>query len=156
MDKQHLHHFAQLFRELKKSTERELEEALDLGETNRGDEADRWSMEQNNSLNLKLIARTRHFKNKIELSLKRIEEGTFGECQDCGAEISLARLMARPTAELCIRCKEEQEGSEKHIPYDRRSHTHGQALVSGSDNVLSFQGGDDRSKAQAFERQQLL
>jgi DnaK suppressor protein len=144
MEKQHLNHFHQLFTDLAVEADRELKEALELEETHRGDEADRWQNEQNNSMRLKLIARTRLFKQKIDNSLKRINEGSFGECLDCGTQIGLSRLMARPTAELCIHCKEEQEEGERHIRYEKRSHTLGKSIVG--DNVLSFQNGDELTR----------
>ena len=45
--------------------------------------------------------------------LKKIDEGTFGICEECGEEISVKRLEARPETTLCIRCKEDQERMEK-------------------------------------------
>ena len=50
---------------------------------------------------------------KIKEALERIENGTFGVCEECGEEISLRRLRARPMATLCIHCKNEQEALEK-------------------------------------------
>lgn len=50
---------------------------------------------------------------KIKEALERIEDGTFGICEECGEEISLKRLRARPMATLCIDCKHEQEDLEK-------------------------------------------
>ena len=43
----------------------------------------------------------------------RLEDGTFGICQECGGEISEKRLKARPIAILCIKCKEKQETEKK-------------------------------------------
>ena len=42
----------------------------------------------------------------------RLEDGTFGICEECNREISEKRLMARPTATLCIECKEKEEARE--------------------------------------------
>ena len=50
---------------------------------------------------------------KIKEALESIENGTFGVCEECGEEISLKRLRARPMATLCIHCKHEQEALEK-------------------------------------------
>ena len=50
---------------------------------------------------------------KIEKALKKIDEGTFGVCEECGEEIQVKRLEARPETTLCIRCKEDQERMEK-------------------------------------------
>jgi DnaK suppressor protein len=51
--------------------------------------------------------------DKIQKALARLEEGSFGECEECGDKISAKRLEARPETTLCIRCKEEQERVEK-------------------------------------------
>jgi DnaK suppressor protein len=45
----------------------------------------------------------------IETSLERIEEGTYGQCDDCGAKIPKTRLHAIPYATLCVHCAEKQE-----------------------------------------------
>tara|TARA_B100000609_G_scaffold199641_1_gene205351 strand:+ start:10020 stop:10487 length:468 start_codon:yes stop_codon:yes gene_type:complete len=68
---------------------------------------------------LRLRDREKYLIAKIEKTLKRMDEGSYGECHDCGAEIGFARLKARPVAELCIDCKEEQERAEKQVQ-DRR------------------------------------
>ncbi len=47
---------------------------------------------------------------QIEASLERIEEGSYGQCEECGAKIPKARLNAIPYATLCVRCAEHQEG----------------------------------------------
>ncbi len=52
------------------------------------------------------------YLKKINQALDRIERDEFGKCQDCDSDISFERLMARPTAELCIKCKEEAEINE--------------------------------------------
>ena len=46
---------------------------------------------------------------QIETSLERIEEGTYGQCEECGAKIPKTRLKAIPYATLCVRCAEQQE-----------------------------------------------
>ncbi len=62
---------------------------------------------------LRLRDRESKLMVKIKEALERIEDGTFGECEECGEEISLKRLRARPMATLCIHCKHEQEALEK-------------------------------------------
>jgi DnaK suppressor protein len=47
---------------------------------------------------------------QIEASLERIEEGSYGQCEECGAKIPKTRLNAIPYATLCVRCAEHQEG----------------------------------------------
>jgi DnaK suppressor protein len=50
---------------------------------------------------------------KIDAALVKIESGEYGECVMCGEQIGVARLRARPVAELCIDCKSEQEKLER-------------------------------------------
>jgi len=47
---------------------------------------------------------------KIAAALQRIDDGSFGECLDCGEEIAEGRLSADPTVTLCIRCAQQKEG----------------------------------------------
>jgi DnaK suppressor protein len=93
------------------------------------DETEEASRHNECQLALKLTGREQFFKKKIWRALKKIDDGTFGQCEECGTEIGLNRLWARPTAELCIVCKEEQEGVEQHMIYDKRSHSNGKALA---------------------------
>lgn len=67
----------------------------------------------NLNLNVEIRERERHLVGKIDEALSRIEDGSFGTCDECGEAILMARLQARPMTTLCIRCKEEQEELEK-------------------------------------------
>jgi DnaK suppressor protein len=49
----------------------------------------------------------------IEAALRRIQEGSYGECRECGTDISPARLKALPTAELCVDCAAAAERSAR-------------------------------------------
>ncbi len=51
--------------------------------------------------------------DKINKALVKIDDGTFGVCEECGEEISVKRLEARPETTLCIKCKEDQEREER-------------------------------------------
>lgn len=62
---------------------------------------------------LRLRDRESKLMVKIKEALAKIENGTFGICEECGEKISLKRLRARPMATLCIDCKHEQETLEK-------------------------------------------
>ena len=48
---------------------------------------------------------------KVERALQRIEVGDYGECQECGEAIVLARLQVQPFAEMCINCQQARESS---------------------------------------------
>ncbi|MBC7690360.1 MAG: TraR/DksA C4-type zinc finger protein [Methylotenera sp.] len=78
----------------------------------RYDEIDQASTDMEQAMRMRLCNREVIFVKKIDEALKRIEEGTFGECEECGEDIELRRLEARPTATLCVSCKEEEERRE--------------------------------------------
>ena len=77
------------------------------------DALDQASRESNLAFELRLRDREQKLLKKIDKALKKIEEGTYGICEICGAEIDEKRLMARPEATLCIDCKRAQEKLEK-------------------------------------------
>jgi DnaK suppressor protein len=52
---------------------------------------------------------------KLDLALKKIEDGNFGVCEICDEPIGRKRLEARPETSLCIRCKEDQEREERTL-----------------------------------------
>ncbi len=93
--------------DLSQSAEEDLESNLS------GDSADIASLEMNQASNYKIGKRESFLLKKIEKALNKIEEKTFGDCESCGEEITVARLEARPVAELCIDCKTEQESLER-------------------------------------------
>lgn len=66
---------------------------------------------------MKLRIRTRESRliKKIRQALDRLETGTFGICEDCGEDISLKRLEARPVTTKCIDCKEAEELRERMV-----------------------------------------
>jgi DnaK suppressor protein len=73
------------------------------------DEADWAAVEISEDLNLKRLSAQRQLLNDVEESLRKVNEGTYGVCEDCGEEISEKRLRVIPTATLCIDCKEQRE-----------------------------------------------
>jgi DnaK suppressor protein len=79
------------------------------------DEMDLASSEYLQSFTFRLRGRERHFLSKIGRALTKIEAGEFGLCEECGEEISLKRLEARPETPLCIKCKEDQERAERSL-----------------------------------------
>lgn len=80
---------------------------------------DRASQEEEFSLALRSRDRERKLVKKINAALERIATEEFGYCENCGVEIGIPRLEARPTAELCIDCKELQEKKEVRITEKR-------------------------------------
>lgn len=76
---------------------------------------DRATQEEEFSLELRTRDRERKLLRKIDKALERIARKDFGWCEKCGEEIGLRRLEARPTAELCIDCKEIAERRERNF-----------------------------------------
>ena len=77
------------------------------------DIADRASLETDRALELRTRDRERKLISKIDDALKRIEDGTYGYCEDTAEPISLRRLEARPIATLSIEAQERHERMER-------------------------------------------
>ena len=99
--------------EIVKKAKQTLEEDMTLDSNDLPDEMDLASSEYLQSFTFRLRGREKVFLDKIEKALRKIEDGSFGICEECGEEISIKRLEARPETTLCIRCKEDQERVEK-------------------------------------------
>ena len=80
---------------------------------NEPDVNDRASSETDRSLELRTRDRERKLIFKINEALERIEEGTYGFCEETGVPIGIARLEARPIATLCLEAQELHERMEK-------------------------------------------
>ena len=68
------------------------------------------------STDLRLRDREKKLLNKIREAVRRLDDGTLDECEDCGDPIGFKRLMARPVTTLCIECKESREEEERMQP----------------------------------------
>jgi len=77
------------------------------------DPSDRASMESNRDFILRIRDRERKLIFKIQEALRRLDEGEYGVCEECGEKIGIERLKARPVTTLCIECKSNQEIEEK-------------------------------------------
>ncbi|MBF0224795.1 MAG: RNA polymerase-binding protein DksA [Desulfobacterales bacterium] len=93
------------------------ETVLDLSDTkdNYPDPTDRATIESDRNFLLRLRDREHKLMKKIKEALDRIDGGTFGICESCGDDISVARLKARPVATQCIECKTKEEALEKAL-----------------------------------------
>jgi DnaK suppressor protein len=118
MNPKQLDHFRQILNGIKA----ELGEDIDRTVHTMQDEAtvfadpnDRATQESDMSLELRNRDRERKLINRINKMLTMIDEGEYGFCDNCGIEIGLSRLEARPTATLCIDCKTLDEIREKQI-----------------------------------------
>ena len=77
------------------------------------DAADRASSETDKSIELRARDRQRKLITKIDSALRRIEDGTYGYCEETGEPIGIKRLDARPIATLSIEAQERHEKREK-------------------------------------------
>ncbi|HZR83861.1 MAG TPA: RNA polymerase-binding protein DksA [Candidatus Binatia bacterium] len=80
------------------------------------DPTDRGSLESERNLVLRIRDRERKLLSKIDEALGRIDDGSFGLCEECGEPIGIERLKARPVTTLCIECKADQEERERLSP----------------------------------------
>jgi DnaK suppressor protein len=79
------------------------------------DATDRASLEADRILMLRIRDREYKLIKKIENALERIEDNTFGVCEKCDEDISIARLKARPVTTQCIDCKTREEATERTL-----------------------------------------
>ena len=89
------------------------EENMTLDTNDLPDEMDLASSEYLQSFEFRLRGREKSLLSKLDLALKKIDEGTFGVCEICEEPIGKKRLEARPETTLCIKCKEDQEREER-------------------------------------------
>ena len=94
---------------------KEAEETLSSlpGEINFPDMGDQATAETDRNFMLRLRDRERMLLKKIEETIERIDSTDFGICEECGNEIGIKRLEARPVTTLCIDCKTRQEEEER-------------------------------------------
>jgi DnaK suppressor protein len=83
------------------------------GQTMFPDLGDQATAETDRNFMLRLRGREQRLLKKIEEAIERIDNGSFGICDDCGNEIDIKRLDARPVTTMCIECKTLQEEEEK-------------------------------------------
>ena len=92
---------------------RETLENLQQENVAHADMADRASSESDRTLELRTRDRQRKLISKIDAALRRIEDGTYGYCEETGEPIGVARLAARPVATLSLEAQEKHERREK-------------------------------------------
>jgi len=89
------------------------------------DESDFSSAILEQGMKMRLRNREALFLKKIDEALMKIQSGTFGKCECCEEDIELSRLEVRPTATLCISCKETEEVNETRSADGRKSKSMG-------------------------------
>ncbi|MBE9608117.1 RNA polymerase-binding protein DksA [Chitinilyticum piscinae] len=79
------------------------------------DPADRATLEEEYALELRTRDRERKLLQKIDATVRKIDAGEYGYCEDTGEPIGLARLLARPTASLSLEAQERRERLKKQF-----------------------------------------
>lgn len=116
MNERQLEHFKQKLLNWKEDILRESRETLSHLQTdteNHPDIADRASSETDRALELRTRDRQRKLISKIDEALRRIEDGSYGYCEETGEPIGVARLDARPIATLSLEAQERHERRER-------------------------------------------
>ncbi len=116
MNERQLEYFKGKLNEWKEEILRESRETvahLQKETENHADLADRASSETDRALELRTRDRQRKLISKIDQALRRIEDGSYGYCEETGEPIGLARLDARPTATLSLEAQERHERRER-------------------------------------------
>ena len=116
MDSKQLQNFKEQLEQMKRDVISDVEQTLSDMTSQNGnipDPNDRATVESDRSFELRLRGRERKLLDKIDEAIIRIKEGTYGICEECGEQIRIKRLEARPVAKFCINCKKLQEQREK-------------------------------------------
>ena len=118
MSKAQLKHFVKILNDWKVELSHDIDRTVSHMQdevTSYADPNDRASQESDMALELRNRDRERKLIKKINDTLRLIENDDYGYCMQCGEEIGLNRLQARPTATLCIDCKTLDEIREKQM-----------------------------------------
>ena len=118
MSKNQMKHFKDILADWKNELSHDIDKTVSHMQdelTSYADPNDRASQESDMALELRNRDRERKLIKKIEQTIRNIENDEYGYCEQCGEEIGLNRLQARPTATLCIDCKTLDEIREKQM-----------------------------------------
>ncbi len=118
MSKSQIKHFIKILNEWKLELGNDIDRTVSNMQediTAYADPNDRASQESDMALELRNRDRERKLIKKINVTLSNIGDDEYGYCKLCGEEIGLNRLLARPTATLCIDCKTLDEIREKQV-----------------------------------------
>ena len=116
MSKKQLDHFKNILLTWKSQLENEADKTVNHMKNESisfADPNDRASQESDFGLELRTRDRERKLLKKIQFSLKKIENGSYGYCEETGEEIGLERLEARPVATLSLEAQERREIKDK-------------------------------------------
>ena len=108
------------------------EDKLHLQQEDRSDEVDQATSDYERSQMLRFQNRNAFYAKKLEGALEKMASEEYGTCEECDDTISFKRLLARPTAELCISCKDEAEREESNNFISRQSKSSEKRAVTAS------------------------
>ncbi|MFN7685573.1 MAG: TraR/DksA family transcriptional regulator [Oligoflexia bacterium] len=94
---------------------RSTEEWIESDDLIQADSVDQASADTDRGIAVQIRNRDRAVLRRIDEALRRIESGHFGACEQCGDEISEARLLANPSSTLCIVCQSELESENQRF-----------------------------------------
>lgn len=138
MKKKDLDQLKKLLEDEKRRILRHLEDLSDTSvadiDTPSGDSVDLAALEINQNSLVKVGKRELNHLKKIDAALQKMEDGTYGECESCGEQIAVARLLARPVAQLCIDCKTAQENEERKYS-DRSTEEEAEGLADEGEEL---------------------
>ena len=100
--------------ELVQEIARRSKATTEAGAQDIGDILDSVSEERTRELDMILTDREKRKLHQIDDALDRIEDGTYGQCDECGVKIPRARLKVLPFAKFCVECQEKNEREEKY------------------------------------------
>lgn len=118
MNPQQREHFRQVLKQIKSGLGEDIDRTVHTMQdeaTVFADPNDRATQESDISLELRNRDRERKLIKKIDEMISKIDANEYGYCENCGIEIGLGRLEARPTATQCIDCKSLDEIREKQM-----------------------------------------
>ena len=118
MSKAQRNHFKKILTQLRGELIEDIEKTVQTMQdevTVFADPNDRASQESDMALELRNRDRESRLISKIDSALDRIEKNDYGFCDICGEEIGIRRLEVRPTATMCLDCKEIEEKKEKQL-----------------------------------------
>jgi DnaK suppressor protein len=118
MNPKQLEHFRQIMNDIKSGLGKDIDRTVHTMQdeaTVFADPNDRATQESDMGLELRNRDRERKLIKKINEMIAKIDAGEYGYCDNCGVEIGLSRLEARPTATLCIDCKTLDEIRERQV-----------------------------------------
>ena len=105
-----------------------LSDDFNISGEDKADSVDQANAAVSTAQSLRFRNRENFYVKKITESIRRIDEETYGECDECEENIGFKRLDARPTAELCIMCKEDSERDENVSIFGKRSKSLGKQI----------------------------